>query len=190
MKIVVGLGNIGKQYEKTRHNVGFMTADTLADKLKTDFKNKPRFQAMIAETEIKTQNDSIEKLIIVKPTTYMNRSGDALALISKFYKASPEDILIIYDDIDLPLGKIRIRKSGSAGTHNGMKSIISALNKSVPRLRIGIQNAITQKATTDFVLSKFSKKELPIITNSINRAAEAVIEIITCGIENAMQKFN
>ncbi|HMR01268.1 MAG TPA: aminoacyl-tRNA hydrolase, partial [Candidatus Gracilibacteria bacterium] len=120
MLIIVGLGNPGDQYQKTRHNVGFMALDMLAQKLNADdFKPEKKFNADISSADFHGK-----KLILVKPTTFMNLSGEAVQSISQFYKVEAEDIVIVYDDLDLPLGQIRIRKSGSSGTHNGMKSIV------------------------------------------------------------------
>lgn len=189
MKIIVGLGNIGEKYEKTRHNVGFMVIEKLAKELSANFKNKPKFIAEIAEAEYNN-----EKLILVKPTTYMNRSGDAVSRIANFYKTKPEDLILIYDDIDLPLGVIRIKQEGSAGTHNGMKSVIECMNSaSIPRIKIGTESRgilIPKKETVDFVLSKFSSKEKPTIKKSIEKAAASVLTILKEGIEEAMRKFN
>lgn len=182
MKIIVGLGNIGKKYEKTRHNVGFMTLDELAKKINANFIEKPKFQAFLAETELNG-----EKIILAKPTTYMNLSGNSVASLKQFYKANSEDIIIIYDDIDLPIGVIRIRKNGSAGTHNGMKSIIAAIGENVPRIRIGIRHDEHEgKDLSNIVLSSFSAKERPIIKHSIGNAIKAVEIILESDIEKAI----
>ncbi|KKQ69001.1 MAG: peptidyl-tRNA hydrolase, peptidyl-tRNA hydrolase, PTH1 family [Candidatus Peregrinibacteria bacterium GW2011_GWF2_38_29] len=182
MKIIVGLGNIGEKYEKTRHNVGFMTVNALAEKLKADWILKPKFQASLAEATINS-----EKVLLVKPTTYMNHSGNAIASISQFYKVSPEDVITIYDDIDLPIGAFRIRKSGSAGTHNGMKSIVAAIGENCPRIRIGIKNdEHAEKNLSDVVLSSFGTKERPLIEHTISNAITAIDIIFEQGIEKAM----
>lgn len=189
MKLVVGLGNIGERYKSTRHNVGFMVVDSLAKKFNIKFQNKPKFEAQIAETEFEN-----EKIILAKPTTFMNRSGDAVSKIAHFYKTSPQDLIIIYDDIDLPLGAIRIKQEGGPGTHNGMKSVVASLStESIPRVRIGTETRLTTgaaKSTTNFVLAAFSSKEKPIIKKSITSAAEAVLAVLEEGIDAAMQRFN
>lgn len=185
MKIIVGLGNIGERYKSTRHNVGFMAVDLLAKKFNVKFQNKPKLLAQIAETEFKG-----EKIFFAKPTTFMNRSGDGVSKLAHFYKTAPQNIIFIYDDIDLPLGAIRVKQEGGPGTHNGMKSVVASLGtESAPRVRVGT-GAKSARATTKFVLSAFSAKEKPIIKKSIISAAEAVLMILDGKIEAAMQKFN
>ena len=127
--------------------------------------------------------------MLVKPVTYMNKSGIAIAEIVKFYKISTSNLIVIYDDIDIPLGSLRIRPSGSAGTHNGMKSIVDSIGSEFPRIRIGIGRN-EEMDLADFVLQKFSRNEKDIVTPIIERAAEAAVEIIENGIDSAMQKFN
>ncbi|MBI5151946.1 aminoacyl-tRNA hydrolase [Candidatus Peregrinibacteria bacterium] len=186
MKIIVGLGNIGERYKSTRHNIGFMVVDLLAKKFNVKFQNKPKFEAQTAETEFEN-----EKIILAKPTTFMNRSGDAVSKISHFYKITAWDLIIIYDDIDLPLGAIRVKQEGGPGTHNGMKSVVASMGTElIPRLRIGTQSEISKKATTGFVLGAFSAKEKPIIKKSIISATEAALVILEEGIDAAMQRFN
>ena len=190
MKIIIGLGNIGDNYKNTRHNVGFMAVEALSSKMNVDFKQKGKFESEIAEGQING-----EKVILVKPTTYMNLSGNAVQKVAHFYNVKPEDIIIIYDDIDLPIGTIRLRESGSAGTHNGVKSVLASLNTvSVPRIRIGVESRGTLNPTikdiSDFVLSGFSKEEKPIIAKAIDQALEALSEYLSNGMESAMQKFN
>lgn len=171
MKIIVGLGNIGAKYAKNRHNTGFMAVDALAEKLNvTDWKEEPKFKAFIATTTIKG-----EKTLLVKPTTLMNLSGQAVSSIVNFYKEPLENLTIIYDDLDLPLGTIRIRDKGSAGTHNGMKSVIQELGtEEFKRIRIGIEGrGVTspeQQDTSSYVLSAFTKEEEKIIKKAIEEA--------------------
>jgi len=171
MKIIVGLGNIGEKYAKNRHNTGFMIVDALAEKLNvTDWKEEPKFKAFIAETTIKG-----EKILLVKPTTLMNLSGLAVSSIVNFYKEPLENLTVIYDDLDLPLGTIRIRDKGSAGTHNGMKSVIQELGtEEFKRIRIGIEGRGTtspeQQDTSSYVLSPFTKEEEPIIKKALSEA--------------------
>ena len=186
MKVIVGLGNIGERYKSTRHNIGFMVVDLLAKKFNVKFQNKPKFEVQTAETEFENK-----KIILAKPTTFMNRSGDAVSKIAHFYKIAAQDLIIIYDDIDLSLGTIRVKQEGGPGTHNGMKSVVASMEtKSIPRLRIGTQSAISKKATTSFVLSAFPAKEKPIIKKSMVSAAEAVLVVLKEGIDAAMRKFN
>ena len=133
MKIIAGLGNPGREYENTKHNVGFLTIDILAEKYGIKV-NKIKFKGLVGEGMIGGQ-----KVLLVKPQTYMNLSGQCIREVMAFYKLDPEDLTVIYDDIDLPMGNLRIRKKGSAGTHNGMRSIIYDLQEDgFPRIRIGI----------------------------------------------------
>lgn len=176
MKIIVGLGNPGKEYEKTRHNVGFMVLEELRKRLDFDeFKEDGKKQAEISSGEFNG-----EKVILARPLTFMNKSGEAVQKLVSFYKIDLADLLLIYDDIDLPLGTIRVREKGSAGTHNGMKSVISVLgSQDFPRFRIGIENrgelAAKEQDTTSFVLGKFSWKEKEIIKKSINKLVDVIL---------------
>ncbi len=170
MKIIVGLGNIGEQYVNNRHNCGFMVVDKLAEELRAKFKDEPKFESYIAETEYKG-----EKILLAKPTTLMNRSGTAVSKLINFYKTQGKDLILIYDDIDLPLGTIRVRKKGSAGTHNGMKSVIIETGKQVfPRIKLGIESrgvtAPKLQNLASFVLTNFSSKEEILIKDSIGKA--------------------
>jgi len=178
MKIIVGLGNIGKEYENTRHNCGFMAVDAFAKELKTDFEEDKKFKAFMAKSE-----HNGEKILLVKPTTYMNLSGQAVSKVLNFYKEPLESLVVIYDDIDLPLGKIRVRQEGSAGTHNGMKSIIQELgSQNFTRIRIGTESrggtAPKQQDLTSFVLSPFSSKEKLIIKKSVEEAVSELKKLI------------
>lgn len=175
MKIVVGLGNPGKEYELTRHNVGFIVLDKLAERFGVNFENKG-FKSKYAEFNFKG-----EKVILLKPQTYMNLSGEALQEIVKFYKVDFSDILIIYDDIDLQMGKIRYRAKGSAGTHNGMRNIISILHtEEISRIRIGINiKRHPDFKLVDFVLQKFSKSELNILDDVYPEIEEKVENHLT-----------
>jgi len=186
MKLIVGLGNIGKEYIQTRHNIGFMVADKIADKFSCSF-NKEERHATAAEFRLKG-----EKILILKPTTYMNESGQAVGEYARFYNVAPEDIAVIHDDMDLELGHLRIRKNGSSGGHNGIKSIQSHLGTdSFPRFRIGIEHPLHQKEVViDHVLTKFSGDEKKIIEPAIDNAAKAVEAWLTEDIESVMNKFN
>ena len=153
MKVIIGLGNPGRDYEKTRHNVGFMVIDEIANKLGISG-GKEKFDAVLLEDFV-----GQEKVVLVKPLTFMNDSGRAVRRIIDFYSLNPTDIIVIYDDVDIDLGKLRIRKNGSAGTHNGMKSIIYELKSdNFPRVRLGI-NKEKRGDLKRVVLKKFSKEE-------------------------------
>ena len=156
MNIIIGLGNIGKEYKNTRHNVGFMFIDYYAEKNGNEtFKKRDNYYYL--ETIFKG-----EKTVLIKPTTYMNLSGEAVVKVLKWYKATLEDLTIIYDDIDLPFGKIRYREDGSPGTHNGMRNIVNVLKtEEIKRIKVGIENRENMDIQlVDYVLSKFSKKEI------------------------------
>lgn len=176
MKCIIGLGNIGKEYEDTRHNLGFMAADYLCKKYNiTGEKKKKKY--VYSEGMING-----EKIAIIKPTTYMNLSGEAIVEALNWYKITPKDILVIYDDIDIPLGEVRYRLSGSSGTHNGMRDIISTIKtEDFARIRIGMENRCGLPIPLiDYVLQKFSKEELTKIENEIMPVVEEnVVEFLT-----------
>ena len=184
MKIIAGLGNPGKEYENTKHNVGFLTIDILAEKY--DIKvNKIKFTGLIGEGMIGT-----EKVILVKPQTYMNLSGQCIREIVAFYKLDMEDLVVIYDDIDLPMGNLRIRKKGSAGTHNGMRSIIYDLqDDGFPRVRVGIGGE-RKGDLANYVISGFSGDDRKLIEEAIVKAADAVTCLVEDGIDRAMVDYN
>lgn len=186
MYLVAGLGNPGTQYEMTRHNIGFEVIDYIADKYNVNVK-KLKFKGLYGEINI-----SGEKVILLKPQTYMNLSGDSIRDFSSFFKIPVENIIVISDEVNLPAGKVRIRKSGSAGGHNGLKSIIYQLNSdNFPRIRLGVDAPLREKADlADFVLARFSKEEIPLLEDAIVRASKAVVEIISGSIDNAMNKYN
>lgn len=183
--IIVGLGNIGKEYECTHHNIGFMVLDELAKANNLEFKLEKKHQAFIAEYIYKG-----EKHLLVKPTTYMNNSGISVRSIVDYYKKTNEDVLIIYDDLDLPLGQIRIRKNGSAGGHNGIKSIIAHLNtQEFSRVRIGIKKE-KEMDTINYVLSKFSKKELDVLKPTLELMPRMIDDFLTNGTNYIMNHYN
>ena len=186
MKLIVGLGNPGKQYEHTRHNVGFDVLYIIGKKLDIKFK-KVRHKAHIGEAIV-----SGEKIVLAKPQTYMNLSGQSLEELSNWYKIDLDKILVIYDDIDLPLGKIRIRGKGGAGTHKGMKSIIKHLKtEDFPRIRVGIGNPPPEWDLSDWVLSSYnSSEEREIAFSAYKLAADAAIDFALGDIEKVMQKYN
>lgn len=184
MKVIIGLGNPGRDYEKTRHNVGFMVIDEIANKLGISG-GKEKFDAVLLEDFV-----GQEKVVLVKPLTFMNDSGRAVRRIIDFYNLNPTDIIVIYDDVDIDLGKLRIRKNGSAGTHNGMKSIIYELKSdNFPRVRLGI-NKEKRGDLKRFVLKKFSKEEVPLLIDVVKRAADAAISMVEDNIDKVMNQFN
>ncbi|EOD00343.1 aminoacyl-tRNA hydrolase [Caldisalinibacter kiritimatiensis] len=185
MFAIVGLGNPGKQYSGTRHNVGFDTIDYLAERNNVNL-TKMKYNAVYGETHIGGQ-----KAILVKPLTYMNRSGESILQIYNYYKMPASNIIVIYDDIDIDLGVLRIRPKGSAGSHNGMKSVIYHLqDDKFPRIRIGIGRNEGNQDLADYVLGRFNKEEREIIDDTIERAAKAVEMIITDGANKAMNAYN
>lgn len=185
MWVIVGLGNPGKQYSSTRHNAGFILVQRLADKNAVRLK-KRKYAAKATQIEMDG-----EPVLLVKPWTYMNRSGQAVKELIRWTAVKRERLLVATDDLDLPLGEIRIRKSGGPGTHNGMLSIVKEVGSSdFPRIRIGIGPLPSGKDAAEFVLAKFQKEELPVLEDSLVRAEEAIALIITNGIENAMNMFN
>ena len=184
MKLIVGLGNIGKEYENTRHNMGFMLVDRYLEYRNITDKFKEKFNAMYVETTINN-----EKVIFIKPTTYMNNSGIAVRAFVDFYKLSSEDILVISDDLDLDLGKFRLRRNGNSGGHNGLKSIISHLGTDdFKRLRIGISN--DKDDVINYVLSKFSKKELNEIDEMFNTLVNVLDDYFVIDFTSLMSKYN
>jgi PTH1 family peptidyl-tRNA hydrolase len=184
MKIIAGLGNPGKEYENTKHNVGFLTIDILAEKY--DIKvNKIKFKGLVGEGIIGT-----EKVILVKPQTYMNLSGQCLREVMSFYKTDIENLTVIYDDIDLPMGNLRIRKKGSAGTHNGMRSVIYDLqDDAFPRIRIGIGGE-RKGDLAGYVISGFTGEDRKTIEAAIVKAADAAACLIEYGPDRAMADYN
>lgn len=184
MKLVVGLGNPGQIYNNTRHNVGFMVLDKIAAKLNSTFL-KNAFNGLFF-----IENITKEKVIFLKPQSYMNLSGDVVRKFADYYKVSFDDILIISDDLDMPLGKIRLRTKGSSGGHNGLKDIFNKLNTtSIKRIKIGIANNKLID-TKEYVLGKFNKQEQEIIDNSIEKAVNVVFEFINQDFNSLMSKYN
>lgn len=185
MFIVVGLGNPGAKYANNRHNIGFMVVDYLSRVHKFNM-NKIKHKALIGECHI-----GVEKVIFVKPQTYMNLSGASVLDIVEFYKIPMDRLIVIYDDIDLDTGVIRIRYKGSSGTHNGMKSIIYLLEREdFPRVRIGIGKPPEYMDLADYVTGNFLKEEIPLMEDAVIKAGASVEEIIKNGIDIAMNKYN
>ena len=185
MYLIAGLGNIGREYFNTRHNIGFDFID-LFSSINNISMNKNDFDGIIGTGII-----SGEKVILAKPTTYMNLSGKCIRQISDYYKIDNNNIIVIYDDISLDVGKIRIRPKGSAGGHNGIKSIISHLGtENFPRLKVGIGNKPSQMDLADYVLGKFNEDERLILNKILNASCEAIESIINDGVDKGMNKYN
>ena len=185
MKLIVGLGNPGNKYKGNRHNVGFMAIDILANNNGINI-NKLKFHAAIGDGRINN-----EKVILMKPLTYMNNSGIAVKECADYYNIDIRDIIVICDDIDIPFGTIRIKKKGSAGTHNGLKSIIYHLqDDEFPRIKISVGKKIPQMNLADFVLSNFNKDEKIILQEELEDSVKATELIIGNNINDAMNKFN
>jgi len=193
MKLIVGLGNPGSQYLGTRHNIGFETVQALATKL--GWIGQPaEFDKLAREKFNGLALDGMagpEKLLLLKPLTFMNVSGSAVQSAMAFYQLSPVDLLIVLDDLALPCGKIRLRSGGSSGGHNGLRDIERVLGTEVyPRLRLGIDSAPLEMAGRDYVLGKFSPQQRSLIDPAVIRAADAIVTWIEKGIESAMSLFN
>lgn len=185
MKLIVGLGNPGLRYQATRHNIGFMFVDEIASKLKIEFNLNKQLKSLIANT---TFNG--EKIILIKPQTFMNLSGEAVLAVTNYYKIDVSDILIVYDDLDLPVGKIRIRKNGSSGGHKGMSNIIELMKTSeIKRIRIGIMNN-SKIDTVDYVLGKFSEDDKALINLAISQAQKMLESYLVDTFDDFMNKFN
>ncbi len=172
--IIVGLGNTGTKYDNTRHNIGFMVVQRVAEKLSLDFRKK-QCESLVAEGY-----KNSEKFVLAKPQTYMNLSGVAVRQLMSFYNQPIEKVVVISDDIDLPLGATRIRKTGSAGTHNGLRNIIAETSsKDFIRIRVGVGEKTNKNMDlADYVLSKFAKSEMETVENAVENAATACIELI------------
>ncbi|MBI4349387.1 MAG: aminoacyl-tRNA hydrolase [Elusimicrobia bacterium] len=184
IRLVVGLGNPGKEYAQTRHNVGFLVLERLASRLDAGFVKKGQ-DGIVAEAH----RDN-GKLTLACPMTYMNHSGSFVRYLACYSNVEPQDVLVCFDDFALRLGRLRIRRGGSAGGHNGMQSIIDHLKSSdIPRLRVGIGDP-SGRPTKDFVLSGFAPAERPVLKEAVDRAAEAVLEAVDRGVEAAMNRFN
>jgi peptidyl-tRNA hydrolase, PTH1 family len=185
MKIIAGLGNPGPEYENTRHNVGWMAVDAFAKKFRIDI-NKHEKNAMTGTGRVAGGS-----VMVAKPLTYMNLSGDAVKSLVNAYAESLDDLIVVYDDIDLPLGKLRIRPNGSAGTHNGMRSIVSSLgSETFARLRIGIGGVDSSGRLRDYVLGEFTPDETPVVQKAIERSVDALLLFVRGDLKRAMTEFN
>ena len=185
MYLIIGLGNPEAEYARTRHNMGFDTINKISEKYNIKV-NKTKFNSLYGTGTIEG-----EKVILLKPQTYMNLSGTALRDFMNFYKLSSKDIVVIYDDLDIEPGIIKIRKKGGSGTHNGMKSVVNEIKtEDFSRIRIGIGNPKYKNDLLNYILTRIPDEEYKTLENSINNAAEAVGEIIKNGIDSAMNKYN
>jgi len=183
--LVVGLGNPGKEYTLTKHNVGFLVVDELGKRVGIDIK-KNKFQSSYGEGFVEG-----DKILLLKPQTYMNRSGGAVFSASDFYKIPPENIIVVHDEMDIALGRIMIKPGGGSAGNNGIKTIISSLgSKDFIRVRIGIGKPDAKSDGANHVLSNFSKSESDVVEESIQTASDAVLEIVSNGLEKAMNKYN
>ena len=180
IRLVAGLGNPGREYQRTRHNVGFMVLDRLAADAQLPWDYSEKWGAAWAKTNV----------ILIKPATYMNRSGQPLAAIANFYKITASEIMVVLDDFALPLGRLRLRAQGSSGGHNGLESVFEHFGtEEIARLRIGI-GAAPSAGAVDYVLGRFFEEEKPILDAAIRRAADAVNCVIDKGLDAAMNVFN
>jgi peptidyl-tRNA hydrolase, PTH1 family len=186
-ELIIGLGNPEQKYDQTRHNIGFEGIDALAKAWDFSLQNHSRFHGIYGEGI----SPNGQKIRLLKPLTYMNRSGQSVRAVADWYKIDPAKILVIYDDMDLPVGRLRIRLSGSAGGHNGMKSIIAHVNsQKFPRLRIGIGKSHPTKETISHVLGKFAPDEIKVIDEVLYLTTKAVELSLKEGIEKAMSIYN
>ena len=185
MYLIVGLGNPEEEYARTRHNMGFDVINKLAEKLNIKI-NKSKFKSLYGTGIING-----DKIILVKPQTYMNLSGEAVRDFKNFYKVNTENIIIIYDDLDINPGLIKIRKKGGPGTHNGMKSVIHEIQtEDFPRIRVGIGNPEHKNELLKYILSKIPEEDYKVLENAINNATSAIEEIIENDLDSAMNKYN
>ncbi|GAB5409774.1 MAG: aminoacyl-tRNA hydrolase [Balneolaceae bacterium] len=185
MSIIVGLGNVGQEYDRTRHNIGFEVIDVLAKTLSVEF-GSGNGPFVVAEGKYKGR-----KIVLIKPTNFMNRSGTAVKKALAKYNTDKKDCLVIYDDLNLPIGSIRMKGQGSDGGHNGIADINEKLaSREYPRLRVGIGNDFRRGKQVDFVLSPFDKNELEEVEASVQKAHDAALAFVNLGIERAMNFFN
>ncbi len=184
MKLIVGLGNPGARYRLTRHNLGFMVLDLLAERWRIAVGGR-RHEAELGSGEI-----AETRVVLAKPQTFMNASGESVAKVRRLHRLEPRDILVVCDDLDLPLGRVRLRGEGGAGGHNGLASLISVLGKGFPRLRIGIGRPLGGADPVDFVLEPFTASERPTVHTAIERAADGVESWLREGLESAMNTLN
>jgi len=187
--LVVGLGNPGDKYSSTRHNIGFMVADELANRYTGKFSSH-KYRALVSEARLGVGSEA-PKLIIIKPSTYMNDSGNAVAPLAKYFNTAPQQIIAIHDELDIPFNAIRVKLGGGDNGHNGLKSLTQSL--STPdyfRIRVGIGRPTTPQDTADYVLDNFSKAERSVVPDLALRACDAIESLVNKGLENTQQNFN
>ena len=182
MKAIVGLGNPGREYAGTRHNIGFDVVDEVARRWNVQLKPWKSVANLVVV--------STRGAVLVEPQTFMNLSGDAVSRLAAFHALTPEDVLVVVDEVQLPVGRLRARRSGSAGGHNGLKSVIQHLGTEFPRLRIGIGRGDPTWNLADHVLSRFARDERDIVADAVNRAADAVELFVEDGLDAVMSRFN
>jgi PTH1 family peptidyl-tRNA hydrolase len=181
LRLLVGLGNPGPEYNATRHNVGFMVLDHLAQKEGLGFAAASKWSCFWTRWN---------EVILMKPMTYMNRSGDSVAAVARYFRIAASELLVVVDDVALPLGRLRLRSSGSDGGHNGLGSIIAHLGEDFPRLRVGVGAVADSADLVNHVLSSFSKTEAAVISSAVERATDAIRRVVDNGLETAMNLFN
>lgn len=182
--LLVGLGNPGREHKGNRHNIGFMAVDAIAEAHGVSL-SKVQHRAVTADFRL-----GESKVILAKPQTWMNKSGDAVGPLAKFYKLSPSQVLVIYDELDLEFGTVRIREKGSAAGHNGMRSIINHLGQDFPRMRLGIGRPPGRMPVHAYVLQDFDKNQLPVVADMLNRSVRAAETFVREGITLAMSRYN
>jgi PTH1 family peptidyl-tRNA hydrolase len=183
VKVIVGLGNPGREYADTRHNVGFRVADLVGERLGLEWRTD-------ADT-VFAKSFGAAPFFVLKPQTFMNRSGFAVSRFARYHQIEPQDILVVIDDVDLPLGRIRVRPQGSAGTHNGLKSVVEQLGTTdFPRMRLGVGRGDARRDLADYVLAKFDPPELPEVDRLITRAADAAQTFIVEGVDKVLNRYH
>ena len=192
MKLLVGLGNPGTKYRGTRHNIGFAVLDVVAQRAGVAFESAPA-DALVAKWRRARPADAagdLETVLLAKPLTFMNASGEAVGDLLRYFKIAPADLLVVVDEVQLPLGKLRARARGSAGGHNGLKSVLTFLGEEFPRLRVGVGRGDARRDLVDHVLSRFETDEAAEVDRMTVRAADAAEMFISDGIEATMNRFN
>jgi PTH1 family peptidyl-tRNA hydrolase len=195
VKLIVGLGNPGPEYRETRHNVGFIVADALATRWRVEDQWREKFDALLVKATVGDRAAQPlaggEQVVLAKPLTFMNLSGQAVAATAAFYKIAPADVFIVTDDVALPLGRLRARREGGAGGHNGLKSIIQFLaTQAFPRMRVGVGRGDNRRDLADHVLGRFDADERDTVSAAVLRAADATELLLSDGIERVMNAFN
>lgn len=186
IKLIVGLGNPGRQYEKTRHNVGFLFLDRLVSEANCDWVNEPRFDGLLSEVKV-----ADSKVLLFKPSTFMNRSGQAVGKIVRYYKLMPDEILVVHDELDFDVGVVKLKKDGGHAGHNGLRDIIAHLGvKGFYRLRVGIGRPLVGRVVADFVLSSPSKVEWGLMLSAFDLAADCLEQMIAGDMLVIMNKLN